>query len=444
MRIVRIHPPNSVIGGSGEEAVNFYQFPPLLPVPAESRSRLAERLGLEEPGTAEPFAVFVSVPYCVTRCHSCTFFKEPVSREDVDRVVPDYISCVLRELSGYRGAVRFQGGRCGAVYFGGGTGSLLPATSVAELIDNLRDHFCFAPDVEITLEGNPSDFGDEYLAKVIEAGVNRISIGLQSFDAKTLQSIGSPHSAMQSVQSVESAARSTLRTYNVDLLLGIPGQSEQEYFTDLHQALEGRAPSIKVYEYRVYPGTRMVQLLETGAVAPQVSKDERHRWYRKTQMILEDAGYIEGRKGSFAIPGHRQRYGRIAYDQAGELVGIGAGSYSFVNGIQFANASKVRLYREMVAAEIFPPAAFASRKSGSLDLMKRFTIFSLFSGRISRRGFECIFKVDPLTIFSPIISEFIRAGLIETHEEDIVLTEQGTQERRKVMGGFYSFETATT
>lgn len=422
--------------------VNFFQYPPLRAVGRHEADAWAQTVDLSTPlPECQVFTVFVSIPYCLGRCYSCSYFKAALPQSADRRMLLDeYLACVDIEACQYADTGRFALARCGAAYFGGGTASLLEADQVGHLVATLADSFHVGRDTEVTLEANPHQLTPEYLQQVRELGVNRLSIGFQSRNEHLLRAINSPHTAVEGLLGLELAMATPFRTVNVDLLYRLPGQTFQEWEEEVNSLIALGPQGITTYEYIIHPRTRAEHMLAAGSLPQPPDKDTAHNWYSWARDQLTDHGYVEHRKGSFARPGHEQQYGALSYDQGCESLGLGAGAYSFVDRFQFKTPDNPDAYRSLVGEDFFPAADRVSVRATDQHLMERYVIFSFFSSVLDRQAFGCRFGVDPLDVFPDAFSRLREGGLLDITARHIILAEAGVKQRNTVFYQFYAPE----
>jgi len=289
-----MHTPNQALYPT-VPLVNNFVYPPLGPVSSVGSIAMEEiaELARPEPNGA-PFAIYVSIPYCRVQCSSCHMFKRLLpTRQDQEILLGEYLDCIFQQIEAYASTTRFSGVRCGAIYLGGGTASLLTPDQIKLLVRHLTGSFASGPDLEVTLEGNPSEFSCEYLDKVRTHGVNRLSIGYQSAIESTLKALNSPHRASQALASVKNALAAGVQTVNVDLLFNVPGQTEEQWHQDLYTLLDLAPQGISPGDYVVFPGTAAESLISTGRLTKQHDADTAHRWYQWSQERLTERGYEE-------------------------------------------------------------------------------------------------------------------------------------------------------
>ncbi len=425
--------------------VDFFQYPPLKPATAEEQLALADKLAFDQSLPRERrFAIFVSIPYCRSKCHSCHFFKGLLPPQ-VDRyaLLNDYLACLDIQINKYAQTTRFSTAHCGALYLGGGTASLLAADQVDRLISTLAASFPLESTAEITLEGNPLDFSFEYLQRAKASGVTRLSIGLQSFQDAILRAVGSLHDGLASLRALTNALAVNFDTINVDFLYKLPGQTLLDWQHDLQTALAFEPNSITTYAYVIHSGSAAERLIADGRIAQPVDQDTEQEWYLWTREFLEQRGYVEAMKGYFSKPGHEKRYGTLNYKAGDEYIGLGAGAYSFVNGYQFSAHNEADLYKTHVRQGLFPVADYLSAQATRQNLMERYSIFNFFFSTLDRQEFAQRFGADPLTVWPQLFAKLEEHELVTIEAKEICLTELGKKWRENILYEFYADEFKT-
>ena len=262
-----------------------------------------------------PLGLYVHLPWCTRKCPYCDFN----SHQATD--IPDsaYVAALLKDLDDE--SVRVTGRAVESIFIGGGTPSLFSVSAIAALLDGIRARVALAPDCEVTLEANPGSAEAHRFAGFMAAGVNRLSIGVQSFDDRALQRIGRIHDARAAHQAVEMAQAAGLERINIDLMYGLPGQSWQGAVADVEQALGHGVSHLSHYELTIEPNTLFHRF-------PPARPDEDALWAMHTRSLerMESAGFRRYEISAFARPGNQCRH-NLNYWRFGDYLGIGAGAH---------------------------------------------------------------------------------------------------------------------
>jgi putative oxygen-independent coproporphyrinogen III oxidase len=265
-------------------------------------------------------ALYVHMPWCVRKCPYCDFNSHQLKSGQPDAT---YIDALIRDFD--IEAPRVKGRRVDSVFFGGGTPSLFQPEEFARLIRALKERIAFAEDAEITLEANPGTVERGRFSGYAGAGVNRVSLGAQSFDARALKVLGRIHSADDTHRAVEEIKAAGLKNFNLDLMYALPGQTLAEALDDVRVASSLQPTHISYYQLTLEPGT-------VFHARPPVLPDEEAAWQIQLagQAMLAEAGYAQYEVSAYAQDGARCRH-NLNYWLFGDYVGIGAGAHGKVS-----------------------------------------------------------------------------------------------------------------
>ncbi|HUF26446.1 MAG TPA: radical SAM family heme chaperone HemW [Gemmatimonadaceae bacterium] len=286
--------------------------------------------------------LYVHVPFCARRCSYCDFAIA------VRRVIPvrAFIDGVRSEL-----AIRFprQGDwQLDTLYLGGGTPSLLGGEGVGALLDVIRRRASLADDAEVTLEANPEDITGSSVAAWRAAGVNRLSIGSQSFDPRVLAWMHRIHSAERIGEAVRAAREEGMANFSLDFIFALPEELGRRWEDDLRLALDLEPPHVSLYGLTVEAGTPLARWRDRGAVA-EAPEESYEREYLLAHQMLSDAGYQHYEVSNFGRPGKRARH-NSAYWRGVPYVGVGPSAHGFDGARRRWNARELTDWTDRVAA----------------------------------------------------------------------------------------------
>ena len=284
----------------------------------------------------KPLAIYIHVPFCARKCAYCDFASF-AGREDAWE---DYFAALHAEMDAWADRLRAYEAR--SVFFGGGTPSLVPAEYISGALDQLRRLLPFAPDCEITLEANPGTLTANKLEAYRRAGVNRLSIGVQSFDAELLRSLGRIHTPGQAVDAVRMAADAGFENLSIDLMYALPGQSMVQWSETLDRAVTLPVKHISAYSLIVEPGTEMEKRVECGE-AHIPDDDLVNGMQRMAVQRLAEHGLARYEISNFAVPGFESRH-NLTYWQDGDYLGLGSAAHSLVENERFSNPPELARY----------------------------------------------------------------------------------------------------
>jgi putative oxygen-independent coproporphyrinogen III oxidase len=266
----------------------------------------------------EALALYVHWPFCVSKCPYCDFNSHV--REQVDQ--EQWRDALLADLAHEAGQTPSR--RLTSIFFGGGTPSLMPPATVAALIEAADRHWGFADGIEITLEANPSSVEAARFADLGRAGVNRVSLGLQSLDDEALHFLGRAHDAQEGMMAL-GTAQSVFDRVSFDLIYALPGQTADAWAEQLTHALAFGTDHLSLYQLTIEPGTRFAALAAKGALTP-ADPDESASLYELTQKLTGAAGLPAYEISNHARPGQESRH-NLAYWRYGAYAGVGPGAH---------------------------------------------------------------------------------------------------------------------
>ena len=266
----------------------------------------------------EPLALYIHWPFCVSKCPYCDFNSHV--RDGID--VAAWQSALLADMAH---EASLTGGRpLSSIFFGGGTPSLMPPALAATLIDAAQGHWGFTPDIEITLEANPSSVEAARFADLAAAGVNRVSLGLQALDDAALRFLGRAHDVTEGLAALDTAQRTFARV-TFDLIYARPGQSEADWRAELARAIGFGTTHMSLYQLTIEPGTRFETLVRQGQFTP-ADPDHAATLYETTQEMMSAAGLPAYEISNHAAPGQESRH-NLTYWRYGDYAGIGPGAH---------------------------------------------------------------------------------------------------------------------
>lgn len=266
-----------------------------------------------------PLALYVHIPWCVRKCPYCDFnsHQKPV---DTDLPEDRYIDALLGDLD--HDLAGQEGRELVSIFIGGGTPSLFSPHSFAKLLSGIRSRMPCAADLEVTLEANPGTIEHGKFAGYKEAGINRVSLGVQSFDSNQLKLLGRIHSPDDVFRAVEELKTAGLDNFNLDLMYALPGQRTEQALTDLHAALSLAPRHLSLYQLTLEPGTVFHHRPPAAMPDPEVAWDIQ----TACQSQLQERGFVQYEVSAYAAAGRQCRH-NLNYWKFGDYLGIGAGAH---------------------------------------------------------------------------------------------------------------------
>lgn len=299
----------------------------------------------------DTLGLYLHVPFCASKCHYCDFYSFAGDRAQID----GYIAAMCREIA--RVCPPFSQRPVDTVYFGGGTPSFIGGARLGTLLQAVRTHFQVMEDAEITVECNPDSMDTELLRTLRQAGVNRLSVGVQSAHDEELRLLGRRHTFAQAKQAILRAKQMGFDNISLDLMYGLPEQTEQDFLRSVQALLELEPVHLSCYSLKLEAGTRMA---EQNPILPD--GDTQAELYLHLCDILDKAGYQHYEISNWAKPDRESRH-NSRYWKLSDYLGLGAGAHSCIAGERFAYPDDLQAFCDAprtVAEESvarFPPHA---------------------------------------------------------------------------------------
>jgi putative oxygen-independent coproporphyrinogen III oxidase len=362
-----------------------------------------------------PLALYVHLPWCVRKCPYCDFNShEPRGPGGIPEHA--YVQALLADLESF--LPRIWGRRIESIFLGGGTPSLFSPESMDELLCGLRARLPLRPGIEITLEANPGTVEQTRFQGYRDVGINRISLGIQSFTEHSLQRLGRIHGAREAHAAVEMAQRVGFAQINLDLMFGLPGQSLQEGLSDLQTAIQAAPQHLSWYQLTLEPNTRF------AAQPPSLpDEDQVDRLFTLGQEYLRAAGYTRYEISAYARPQSQCQHNRN-YWEFGDYLGLGAGAHGKITEVAEQRIVRFRKPRQPEAYLRAPTQTGETRLSAK-DLPFEFLLNAL---RLVE-GVPAVYFPErtgmTLADIAGSIQQAWEQGLLETSEERLRATEFG-------------------
>ncbi len=358
--------------------------------------------------------VYIHIPFCKSFCSYCDFYS--TTDNSLQEIL---VQTILREAS--LRASYLEGEIVDTVYFGGGTPSLLGVPAVAEIIRTVREKFSFADDPEITLEVNPDDVFEGFFRELRQAGVNRISLGVQSWDNKRLRYLGRRHDAAQSAVALEMVFREGFDNVSADLIYGIPGMTTADLKADLEKTFAFPVTHLSAYHLTVEEGTKFGRMKKEGRLK-ETDEETSASMFALLGNICREKGFIHYEISNFAKEGYISRHNSSYWKQV-PYIGLGPSAHSFDRRSRQWNVSDVRKYIKAVAAGEIP----CEREE--LDRLTVFNEYVMTSLRtmwgIDLLHVEEFYDKELHDYLVNLSGKYIRYGLMKREKNTLVLTDQG-------------------
>jgi len=309
--------------------------------------------------------IYIHIPFCKQACHYCNFhFSTSPALQN------DFTAALLKEIE--LRVPYLAGEPVETIYFGGGTPSLLPGAAIQKILESVNAHYFVCENPEITLESNPDDMQPERLQLWKQAGINRLSIGIQSFFTEDLQWMNRVHDGQQAVQSVKEAKNAGFDNFSLDLIYGSPGLTDEKWGENLHTAISLDPSHLSCYALTVEPKTPLFKMIRQKKT-PDVEPEKQASQFLTGIRTLETAGFEHYEISNFAKPGKRSRH-NSAYWQSKKYLGLGSSAHSFDGNTRQWNISNNTLYiKSLMAGQL----CYESEKLEPKDRLNEYIMTSL-------------------------------------------------------------------
>ncbi|QXE86024.1 radical SAM family heme chaperone HemW [Geomonas nitrogeniifigens] len=364
--------------------------------------------------------LYIHFPFCLKKCLYCDFNSTAWSGDELS----GYVELLLREME-LRHEALAEPVQTPTLYFGGGTPSLMAPVLVGRLIEQAALRFGLEGDAEVTLEANPGTLTPERLSGYRAAGVNRLSLGIQSFEERLLQRLGRAHTVPQALAAFDQARRAGFDNVSIDLMHSLPGQSLDDWRAALGQGIALAPEHVSAYALSVEEGTPFERLYDRGELILP-GEEEAARMFETTAELLTGAGYLHYEISNFGRPGRFSRHNQSYWSRLSYL-GFGSGAHSFWNpdglGRRWNNAADLDDYRAAITAHLLP-----EREPVELSLEDAVSE-SFFLGLRVLTGLElsplkAAFGEEALAGRLAQVDELLRAGLLVADGERIRLADR--------------------
>lgn len=374
--------------------------------------------------------LYIHIPYCKRKCAYCDFVSY-AGRVDF---LP-YVAALMTEMRLYAPLVGEK--RFDTVFIGGGTPSILPAGLVSRILDEARALFTVGKGAEITVECNPESVDEVKLNEYLSAGINRLSIGMQSSDDAVLKAVGRIHDKQAFVSAFRLARKAGFGNVNVDIMHGLPKQDMGSYLDSIRLANELGAEHISSYSLILEEGTPLYEAVKSGR-ASLPDEDETADMQDAGIALIESLGYARYEISNFAKPGFECRH-NINYWNNGEYLGAGAAAHSALRlggkWVRFSNKTAVEDYIAALGGNKLPVEE-TSEVSREDEMFECIMMGLRKLNGVSRGDFEKRFGVDPVEHYAAAVSAALLDGTMELRDGSIRLTRRGLDFQNEVLLNF--------
>ena len=394
-------------------------------------------------------ALYIHIPFCETKCPYCDFN----TYSQIEPLMSGYVVALLREIELWGDLLNHPTVR--TVFFGGGTPSYLPSEDISQIMQSANSAFKIETEAEVTLESNPGDFTSHKLTKYLESGINRLSIGVQTFDDQLLGVLGRRHTAQDAMDAYRMAKDAGFDNISIDLMYGLPDQTLEGWKSTLKKALELQPPHISMYCLTLEEGTPLEAWVRLGKMSdpdPDLAAD----MYEATKDTMRDAGYRHYEISNWALEGLESRHNLI-YWRTEPYIGVGPGAHSYLGDTRFANLKQPREYISRLTnaaggksdldnanlddlkmiIDLVPIVDTTEHIDRRLAMAETLMMGLRLDDGISIPDFNARFNQTPTEAYESIIADLTNLGLLKTSNNRLLLTPRGRILGNEVFSRFF-------
>ena len=359
----------------------------------------------------KPTSAYVHIPFCTQICYYCDFSKVFIKNQPVD----SYLEHLIEEYNSY------DIKKLRTLYIGGGTPTALSASQLAFLLEKLTDKLDLSYLEELTIEANPGDLDQEKIAVLKDSPVNRVSLGVQTFNDRMLKQIGRSHSEKDIYENIANLKKAGFDNISIDLIYALPKQTMEDVKTNVAKAIALDIPHMSLYSLILENHTVFMNRVRRGKL-PLPKEDLEAEMFDYIIAELEKAGFDHYEISNFSKPGFESRHNLMYWDNA-EYYGIGAGASGYVDGIRYKNHGPIRHYLQAVEAG-------NARVQEEVLTLKEKMEEEMFLGLrkksgVSKKRFEEKFGISFEDQYGAVVSELTEQGLLVPDKDIVRMTKQG-------------------
>lgn len=374
--------------------------------------------------------LYLHVPFCIKKCRYCDFLSFACSDEEA---LSEYANALLMEINTCYEKWPYR--TIDSIYIGGGTPSIMPARDIQRIMDEIQNLFAVEEGCEVTIEANPATLTDKKLEAYLECGINRISIGIQSFDNVILKMLGRIHDKNDAINSVRMAKKAGFENINIDLMFGVPGQTLKMWGDSMRQCLFLEPQHVSVYSLQIEKGTPFYRMVHEDKTIEELPEETDRHMYHEAVDMMERVGYELYEISNASIAGFESRH-NLRYWSYEDYLGLGPGASSFIEGRRFQNCSKINEYLKYIKRGLAPVNEEGVEKYTLRDEMGIYMFTGLRKAEgVDINDFEKTFHVDFFDVYDPEVLRKLR-GLLVADGNNLRLTRRGMDVSNIVMSEF--------
>jgi|AntRauTorckE6833_2_1112554.scaffolds.fasta_scaffold00017_59 oxygen-independent coproporphyrinogen-3 oxidase len=370
----------------------------------------------------DEFGLYIHIPFCRKKCSYCDFYSINYKNDNLK----EYLKYLIKEIQLYSKVLDNK--EVKTIYIGGGTPSLLSSNEIDYLLKQIDKYFDIENDIEITMESNPDSLNEKKVIEYKQAGINRISVGIQSFINEELNILGRVHDSKKAINIIE-ILQKHISNYNIDLIFALPGQKYDDFKFNVNKVLEYNPSHISLYNLQIEEGTLLYKQYQSGNIIP-VSEELDYKMYNYAIEVLENAGYNHYEISNFAKENYKSKH-NLVYWNYSPYLGLGPSAHGFNGSNRYYNSSSLKVYIEQLKEDKLPIDSIINLTKDELISERMIMGLRLLDG-INKNDFENRFNKSIKSIYKDVIFNLKKQDLLAEDGEKIYLTKKGLNLGNKV------------
>jgi len=361
--------------------------------------------------------LYLHFPFCISKCPYCDFNSYQLEN---DNQISSYISALYQEITAY--SKKFKKSNIKTIYLGGGTPTILSGIQICNILEFCKDKFTIDKNAEITIEANPGTLDGKKLKLLIKSGINRLSLGGQSFNDLFLEKLGRIHNTQEIIDSYYLAREAGFNNINIDIMFALPDQTTEDLQDTLKKAVFLKSDHLSLYNLTIKPGTEYYKDYKRGKLNLP-TEDEDFDMYSWAINYLEENGFEHYEIANFARP-HKRSMHNLIYWQNKPYLGIGAGAYSFIRGYRYMNyENPARYVKEVMSGKL--PVDNGEKISLRKRMIETIILGLRTKDGVGYKKYKTRFGVDLNDTFPQQINKLVTLELLQKDNCKIKLTRKG-------------------
>ncbi|MFZ5351487.1 MAG: radical SAM family heme chaperone HemW [Bacillota bacterium] len=376
--------------------------------------------------------VYIHIPFCSSICKFCVYNRQVPDK--AGNIIDNYVKALINEIKIYGSSPYVKSMKIGAVFLGGGTPTCLSSTQLKELISTIKDYLP-VENCEITVECNMKNTDEEKISQLSEIGVTRVSTGIQTFDPKYRDMMELKYSVEEIFQWISIIKQYPFRDFSIDLLYGLPGQTNAEWIEDINTGLTLQIDHFSIYKLTVFAYTKLYKEMSHGLIPPLPNNEEIFQMYMYADKALKEKGFILQSTQEYCKEGQRAQFWDLTYDGYGDNLSFGASSFGYINGFTYQNIIDPNEYIKSISEKRLP-VHMVSDKINAEKLMERTLLLGFRRSSVRKSLFKEQYGKEINEVFGHTITDFMNDGLVIENDDEYRLSTLGEYYQGIISAGF--------